>query len=188
MALAGQAETQAPQPVQRSAKTITRAHPPGTGRKRSAASSQAASQTRQVIPCVSRQAEEISARTFHAGAGSPPASAPVAQASTQPPQKVQPPREKSTCGKAPAPGTRIDRGHARMQASQPSQATANIASSAAQGGRWGDCSPVTLRKKPRRSRFRGMPRLRNSCSGKANRISASAPLTKIKLPEYVAAE
>src|SRR5690606_7819044 len=100
MAPAGQAPTQAPQPVQRSASTRGR----GTacvGGKRMAASPQASRQLMHTMPRTARQPSPTVARSDH-GASWTGAKAPAGQAAAQSPQKVHSPRAGTNSGSPPS--------------------------------------------------------------------------------------
>lgn len=148
MAAAGQPETQAPQPVQRSAR-ISGTGTVRAGAKRIADAPQASRQLKHTTPLAARQLSSTSARSVH-GAWSRDANRPTRHADAQSPQKLHSPREGSNTGSAPAPRTRTCSVQAAMQSPQPVQASAKRDSSSAQGGR----GTGTSRNRPRSSDLR----------------------------------
>jgi len=148
----GQAETQAPQPVQVEASIRGTETPPRAGGKAMARSAQASPQLRQNVACADRQASVTSTVKLQ---GAPVRSkAGALQASAQARQNVHSEIRRSISGKPPSPGLTILSGQAVTQASQRVQACAKASSpldqEMAQGGRTAKRTVLRARRNDRR--------------------------------------
>ena len=149
----GQAETQAPQPVQVEASIRGTETPPWAGGKAMARSAQASPQLRQNVACADRQAS-VTRTVKLQGVVLVRSKADASQASAQARQNVHSEIRRSISGKPPSPGLMMPSGQAVTQAPQRVQASVNASSpfdqEMVQGGRIGRRTVLRARRNDRR--------------------------------------